>query len=150
MLKISLLFRNLQTSRTNNSRIRSNKNAKFSGYCFYLNTNIYGDIQICISVPLMHFGFALELSNIDLWNIDLLDTHLDLLDKDIPSKCFVCVHNVFKTSSRHAFKTSSRPANVCWVCSWFAFCPFLLLILWMEALVVIYSNLIKFIHCYFI
>ena len=24
----------------------------------------------------MHFGFALELSNIDFGNIDLLDTHL--------------------------------------------------------------------------
>ena len=56
----------------------------------------------------MHFGCALELSNIDLWNIDLLDTHLDLLDTDIPSKYFVCLHNVFKTSSRHVFKTSSR------------------------------------------
>ena len=28
----------------------------------------------------MHFGFALELSDIDLWNTDLLDTYLDLLD----------------------------------------------------------------------
>ena len=28
----------------------------------------------------MHSGFALEFSDIDLWNIDLLDTHLDLLD----------------------------------------------------------------------
>ena len=28
----------------------------------------------------MHFGFALELSDIDLWNKDLLDTHIDLLD----------------------------------------------------------------------
>ena len=28
----------------------------------------------------MHFGFTLELSDIDLWSIDLLDTHLDLLD----------------------------------------------------------------------
>ena len=28
----------------------------------------------------MHFGFALELSDIDLWNIDLLDTYLDFLD----------------------------------------------------------------------
>ena len=28
----------------------------------------------------MHSGFALELSDIDLWNIDLVDTHLDLLD----------------------------------------------------------------------
>ena len=56
----------------------------------------------------MHFGFALELSDIDLWNIDLLDTHLDLLDTDIPSKYFVCLHSVFKTSSRYVFKTSSR------------------------------------------
>ena len=55
----------------------------------------------------MHFGFALELSNVDLLNIDLLDTHLDLLDTDIPSKYFACLHNVFKTSS--------RPTNVCWV-----------------------------------
>ena len=51
----------------------------------------------------MHFGFALELSN-----IDLLDTHLDLLDTDIPSKYFVSLHSVFKTSSRYVFKTSSR------------------------------------------
>ena len=27
-------------------------NAKLSGYYFYLNMNIYGDFQICISVPL--------------------------------------------------------------------------------------------------
>ena len=33
----------------------------------------------------MHFGCALESSDIDLLNIDLLDTHLDLLDIDIPS-----------------------------------------------------------------
>ena len=60
----------------------------------------------------MHFGFPLELSDIDLWNTDLLDTHLDLLfpDKytDIPSKYFVCLHKIFKTTSRHAFKISSR------------------------------------------
>ena len=63
----------------------------------------------------MHFGFALELSNVDLLNIDLLDTHLDLLDTDIPSKYFVCLHNVFKTSSRHVFKMSSRLTNTCWI-----------------------------------
>ena len=50
----------------------------------------------------MHFGFALELLDINLWNIDLSDTHLDLLDTDIPSKYFVYLHSVFKTSSRHA------------------------------------------------
>ena len=73
----------------------------------------------------MHFGFALDLSDIDLLNIDLLErryTHLDLLDADIPSKHLVCLQDVLKTSSRHGFKkfsryvfkTSSRPTNVCW------------------------------------
>ena len=46
----------------------------------------------------MHFGFALHSSDIDLWNIDFLDTHLDLLDTDIPSKHFVCLQDAFKTS----------------------------------------------------
>ena len=59
----------------------------------------------------MHFGFALELSNVYLLNIDLLDTHLDLLDTDIGDiygKYFAFLHNVLKTSSRYVFKTSSR------------------------------------------
>ena len=56
----------------------------------------------------MHFGFALDSSDIDLWNIDFLDTRLDLLDTDIPSKYSVCVHNVIKKSARHVFKISSR------------------------------------------
>ena len=56
----------------------------------------------------MRFGLALELPNVDLLNIDLLDTHLDLLDTDIPSKYFACLHNVFKTSSRHLQDMTSR------------------------------------------
>ena len=48
-----------------------------------------------IEFKLMHFGFALDSSDIDLFNIDLLDTHLDLLDTDIPSKHFVCLQDVF-------------------------------------------------------
>ena len=48
----------------------------------------------------MRFGLALELSN-----VDLLDTHLDLLDTDIPSKYFACLHNVFKTCLQDIFKT---------------------------------------------
>ena len=28
------------------------KKAKISGYCFYMNANIKGDFQICISAPL--------------------------------------------------------------------------------------------------
>ena len=52
MLKISLLFKKYITSWVNNSNILKTKSAKFSGYCFYLNTNIQRDFQICISVPL--------------------------------------------------------------------------------------------------
>ena len=44
----------------------------------------------------MHFGFALELSNIDLQKIDLLHKHLDLLDTDIPSKYFWEILSVSK------------------------------------------------------
>ena len=54
-----------------------------------------------IGFKLMHFGFALVLSDIDLGNIDLLDT-------DIPSKPLVSLQDALKTSSRHVFKTSSR------------------------------------------
>ena len=35
-----------------NSRILRIKNAKFGGYCFYMNTSILGGFQNCISVPL--------------------------------------------------------------------------------------------------
>ena len=42
----------------------------------------------------MHFGFTLDSSDIDLWNIDLLDAHLDLLDTNISSKHFVCLQDV--------------------------------------------------------
>ena len=44
----------------------------------------------------------------DLWNIDLLDAHLDLLDTDHSCKHFVCLQDVLQSSSRHVFKTSSR------------------------------------------
>ena len=46
-----------------------------------------------IRFSLMHFGFALELWDIDLRNIELLDTNLHLLDTDIPRKYFACLHN---------------------------------------------------------
>ena len=45
-------LRNLQISRADNSRILRIENAEFSEYCFYMNTNIQGDFQVSISVPL--------------------------------------------------------------------------------------------------
>ena len=46
----------------------------------------------------MHFGFTLDSSD-----IDLLDAHLDLLHKDIPSKHFACLEDNLKKYSRHVF-----------------------------------------------
>ena len=45
----------------------------------------------------MLFGFTLDLSEIDLWDIDLLGTDLDLSGADIPIKHFVCLQDVLKT-----------------------------------------------------
>ena len=51
MLKVSLLFKKFTNfMRANISRILWIKNAKFAGYCFYMNTTKYGEFQICISV----------------------------------------------------------------------------------------------------
>ena len=54
-------------------------------------------------------GFWVRLSFLrySLWSKDLFK-HLDLLDTDIPSKNFVCLRDVLKTSSRYVFKTSSK------------------------------------------
>ena len=59
-----------------------------------------------IGFYLMHFGFALDSSDIDLWNTDLLGTYLDLLDTDIPKKHFVCLQNVFKTCLQDVFSVT--------------------------------------------
>ena len=60
---VKSLFTNIQkdrfknqpilTPRGNNSRILRIRNARFSGYCFHVMTNIQVDSQICISVSLI-------------------------------------------------------------------------------------------------
>ena len=55
-----------------------------------------------ISFWLMHFEFALGLSNIDLWDTNL--SYTNLLDATIPNKHFACL----QTSSRHLQGKSSR------------------------------------------
>ena len=59
---VKSLFTNIQkdrfknqpilTPRGNNSRILRIRNARFSGYCFHIITNIQVDSRICISVSL--------------------------------------------------------------------------------------------------
>ena len=60
MLKTSLLLKKFTNFTDNNSRILKIKNAKFSGYCFYININIYRGFQICISVPLSNLENVLQ------------------------------------------------------------------------------------------
>ena len=55
IFKLAYFLRNLHISRANNLRILTIKNAKISRLCFYMNTNIQRDFQICISVPLTIF-----------------------------------------------------------------------------------------------
>ena len=50
--KFAYFLRNLETSHANNSRILKIKVKKFSGSCFYLNTNIYENFKMWISVTL--------------------------------------------------------------------------------------------------
>ena len=60
---VKSLFTNIQkdrfknqpilTPRGNNSRILRIRNARFSGYCFHVITNIQVDSQICVSVSLI-------------------------------------------------------------------------------------------------
>ena len=51
--KVTYFLRKIQTLPVNNSGILRIQNAKFSGYHFYMNTNIWRDFQIWISVPLI-------------------------------------------------------------------------------------------------
>ena len=46
------------------------------------------------------FWIRLRFLRYSLWNKDLLDTHLALLDTDFTSKNCVCLGDVLKTSSR--------------------------------------------------
>ena len=51
--KLAYFLRKIQFLRMNNPTILIIKNAKFSGYYFYMNLNIKGDFHICMSVPLI-------------------------------------------------------------------------------------------------
>ena len=47
-LMLAYFLRKIQTSRINKSQILRIKKGKLSGYCFYVNPNIYWNIQVCI------------------------------------------------------------------------------------------------------
>ena len=72
----------------NNSRILTIKNAKFSGYYFYTNSNIRGDFQICISVPLIYFcahdrdSYCLQTEK-DFTFLKKIEDHLHKLEKAV-------------------------------------------------------------------
>ena len=54
MLKISLLFKESTNFTGKNSKVLKIKNAKLSEYYFYINLNVWGGFEICISVPLRY------------------------------------------------------------------------------------------------
>ena len=60
MLKTSLLFKKLTTLRANNWIILKIKKPEFSEYYFHMNINMYGDYQVCTSVPLIQNSFFVQ------------------------------------------------------------------------------------------
>ena len=69
--KVAYFWRKIQTLRVNNSKILRIQNAKFWGHYFYLNTNIWRNFQICVSVPLKVATFVIFPTSIKV----LLDIH---------------------------------------------------------------------------
>ena len=63
--KVAYFLRKIQTSGANNSRILRIQNAEFSGYYFYMNTNIWRDFQICINAPLKRMRNAMHCNSRD-------------------------------------------------------------------------------------
>ena len=74
----------------NKWRILRIQNAKFSGYHFYMNTNIWRDFQICISVPLS--------SNLPLVKTSLV--HINSIEITLPKRmCLVAkLLNYFRSN----------------------------------------------------
>ena len=104
MLKVRRLFENLPSSRVTNSRVLRIKNAKFSGYCFYVKTNkftvniktyfilvkafIYGfSEEKLFGIPLLIFFIKnlnfLEDSRILRANLGVFFSAISLLRKNI-------------------------------------------------------------------
>ena len=88
--KLAYFLRKLQVSRANDSRILRIKNAKFSGYCLYMDTNIYWDFQICISVPLKNFHkFHRKIPVLEsLFNKVTSLKASNFFKKGLPYRCF--------------------------------------------------------------
>ena len=62
----------MQNLQVNNSI----RNAKFSGYYFYINLNILGEIQICISAPLKNYEISIGcVSNTIIRSQDIIFTN---------------------------------------------------------------------------
>ena len=73
----------------NNSRIVWIKNTKFSGYYFYINTDIYRDFQICISVPVItvKVKYVVASSLLQTLSMCFLDVYMPLLSQAFVQRC---------------------------------------------------------------
>ena len=77
--KVAYFLRKIQILRANNSRILRIQNAKFSGYYFYMDTNIWRDFQICINVPLIE-TFLVEAIPFSVSTFSLAEVIISYLD----------------------------------------------------------------------
>ena len=69
------------------------QNAKFLGYCFYININIQGDFQICISAPLIQFFLS-------MWYSQFFHEHSRFTRQDNRGRGRLSIKLLSTTSSR--------------------------------------------------
>ena len=95
----------MQTLRENNFRIFRIKNAKFSGYYFYMNYNKYEDFQIYICAPLIKH----KLINLDRIANNLIVHNLLINYLNLIKDCYVVFSPVFCS----CFKISEAAVSRC-------------------------------------
>ena len=125
MLKISLLFKKKQTLWVNNSRIFTIKNATFSVHYFHMNSNIWWDFQICISVPLISLISEDKFEDdpweesITFWAFPVGNYMFKVDNRNTTTKCKICSKLTIK--SEHisqlvlVFMVNFQQVNAGWV-----------------------------------
>ena len=117
----------------NNWKILRIKNAKRSGYYFYKIMNVWGDFQICISVPLRtpcmikiyNFILIRLTAILDFWIIILKFAKRQLLpfgiymfkvnNRNARTRCEICSKLTIKTLERHRYFYCKPWTGKCWL-----------------------------------
>ena len=105
--QLNYFLRKIQTLRVNNSRILRNQNARLSGHYFYMNTKMWRDFQICISVPLTDF-FLMKLSIAYVLIYFLFNFHIFFSWQEFRYSSYRPPHTYVTFAKRNYFSENSK------------------------------------------